>query len=86
MDEEVEAFCEILGLEPMYMGNEGKLVAIVKGEDAEKALELVRSTPHGKNARIIGNVLEGKGVQMTTRLGGNRVVDVLYGEGLPRIC
>lgn len=86
VDEEVSAFCEILGLETMYMGNEGKMVVLVEGADAEKALELVRSTEHGKNARIIGYAKEGRGVKMITRLGGSRNVDVLYGEGLPRIC
>lgn len=86
MDEEVEAFSEILGLEPMYMANEGKMIVIVNGEDADKALQAVRGTVNGRNARIIGYAKEGQGVKMITRLGGSRVVDVLYGEGLPRIC
>lgn len=86
---EVRGFADILGLDPMYMGNEGKMIMVVPGEEAEKALELVRSTEAGKDAVIIGQVqaAEGQpGVFMTTRLGGTRVVDVLYGEGLPRIC
>ena len=86
MDEEVKAFSDILGLDPMYMANEGKMIAIVNGEDAEKALKLMRETFNGRNAAIIGYVKEGQGVKMITRLGGSRVVDVLYGEGLPRIC
>ncbi|MBK5262381.1 MAG: hydrogenase expression/formation protein HypE [Peptostreptococcaceae bacterium] len=86
MDEEVKAFADILGLDPMYMANEGKMIAIVNGEDADKALKAMRETVNGRNASIIGCVKEGHGVKMITRLGGSRVVDVLYGEGLPRIC
>ena len=86
MDEEVAAFAEILGLEPLYMANEGKMIAIVHGEDADRALEAIRGTVNGVHARIIGVAKDGAGVKMVTRLGGTRVVDVLYGEGLPRIC
>jgi len=83
---EVRGFCDILGLDPLYMGNEGKMIAVVAAEDAEKALALMRKTEYGVNVAMIGHVTEGKGVVMKTRLGGSRVVDVLYGEGLPRIC
>ena len=83
---EVRGFCDILGLDPLYMGNEGKMIAIVAPEDAEKALELMKKTECGKDAAVIAEVVSGKGVVMKTRLGGSRVVDVLYGEGLPRIC
>lgn len=83
---EVQGFCDILGLDPLFMGNEGKMIAVVSGSDAEKALEAMHSAPYGKNAAIIGTVGAGKGVSVLTRLGGKRVVDVLYGEGLPRIC
>lgn len=83
---EVRGFCDILGLDPLYMGNEGKMIAVVNGNDAEKALKLIRETPYGKNAAVIASVTSGKGVVMKTRLGGSRIVDVLYGEGLPRIC
>ena len=86
MDEEVKAFADILGLDPMYMANEGKMIAIVNGKDAEKALKSMRETVNGRNAAIIGTVKEGQRVKLITRLGGSRVVDVLYGEGLPRIC
>lgn len=97
INEDVKGFCDILGLDPLYMGNEGKMIAIVKGEDAEKALALIKQTPYGKDASIIaeikniepvnlvGDAKEGM-VIMRTRLGGSRSVDVLYGEGLPRIC
>ncbi len=86
VEDEVKGFCDILGLDPIYMGNEGKMIIIVEAEDAEKALALLRETPNGKDAVLLGHVIEGRGVTMTTRLGGRRVVDVLYGEGLPRIC
>lgn len=86
VDDEVRGFADILGLDPLYMGNEGKMIAIVKGDQAERALELMRDTEHGKNAAIIGEITEGSGTYITTRLGASRVLDVLYGEGLPRIC
>lgn len=83
---EVRGFCDILGLDPLYMGNEGKMVAVVAAEDAEKALEIMKLTELGRDSVIIAKAVSGKGVVMKTRLGGSRVVDVLYGEGLPRIC
>lgn len=83
---EVRGFCDILGLDPLYMANEGKMIAIVPKNQAEKALKAMKATKYGKNAAIIGNIQEGKGVTMTTALKGSRRVDVLYGEGLPRIC
>ena len=86
VDPEVRGFADILGLDPVYMGNEGKMIAIVPGEQAEEALKLMQSTEHGKNSAVIGKVSEGSGTYMITPLGGSRVLDVLYGEGLPRIC
>lgn len=82
----VRGFADILGLDPLYMGNEGKMIAIVSAEDAERALEAVKKTEHGKNAAIIGKAEEGSGTYIRTRLGATRKFDVLYGEGLPRIC
>ena len=82
----VRDFCGLMGLDPLYMGNEGKMIAVVPKEQAEKALEIMRGTEHGKNAAIIGRISEGEGTFMTTALGASRVLDVLYGEGLPRIC
>lgn len=86
VSESVRALCGILGLDPLYMGNEGKLLAVVSSEDAEKALRLIRSAPYGSNAAVIGSVGEGRGVFATTDTGSTRVISVLYGEGLPRIC
>ena len=84
--DEVRGFTEILGLDPLYMGNEGKMIAVVPGDEAERALEAMRNTVHGKDAQIIGVVKEGSGAYIKTRLGTTRRFDVLYGEGLPRIC
>lgn len=84
----VADFAGLLGLDPLYMGNEGKLVAIVDSHDADKALDIIRDSQYGKNAAIIGEVKEdseGKLIE-TTELGGERELDILQGEGLPRIC
>lgn len=86
VDSEVKAFAKILGLDIMHMGNEGKLVAVVPQKDAKKAVEIIRSCKYGENAEIIGTVKSGEGVDLITPLGGKRRVNVLYGEGLPRIC
>jgi len=85
---EVKGACEILGLDPLHVANEGKLMAIVAKEDAEKVLESMRQNPLGKEASLIGEVVEDHPglVIMKTRVGGFRVVDMLTGEQLPRIC
>ncbi|MBS1250720.1 MAG: Carbamoyl dehydratase HypE [Chloroflexi bacterium] len=84
----VAAACEILGFDPLYIANEGKLVAIVDRQDAPKILEVMRQTRYGKEAAIIGEVQEAPvgRLLMKTALGTTRVVDVLAGEMLPRIC
>ncbi|MFA6921008.1 MAG: hydrogenase expression/formation protein HypE [Gallionella sp.] len=84
----VEAACEFLGLDPLYVANEGKLIAICAPEDAEKLLAVMRAHPLAADASIIGEVVaDAHGfVQMITKLGGRRVVDWLAGEQLPRIC
>lgn len=84
----VNAACELLGLDPLYVANEGKLVAICAEQDAGKLLEAMRAHPLGKAAAIIGRVHEDARhfVQMTTSFGGRRIVDWLSGEHLPRIC
>ena len=85
---EVKAACEMLGLDPFHVANEGKLVAIVPGEVAEQVLAAMHTNEYGKDAAIIGNVVvEHPGlVTAKTSIGGMRVVDVPAGELLPRIC
>jgi len=84
----VAAACEFLGLDPCYIANEGKLVAICAPQDADRLLAAMRDHPLGQNAAIIGEVVEDHHcfVQMTTRMGGRRILDWLSGEPLPRIC
>ena len=86
--EEVLAACEMLGFDPLYVANEGKLVAIVPPEDADKVLGAMRGSHYGKSAAIIGEVrAEHPGrVAMKTCLGASRIVDMLVGDLLPRIC
>ena len=86
--ESVEAACEFLGLDPLYVANEGKVIAICAPEDAERMLKIMRDDPLGKNAQIIGRCIadENHFVQMETGFGGVRMVDWLTGEQLPRIC
>jgi hydrogenase expression/formation protein HypE len=85
---EVVAACELLGFDPLYLANEGKLLAFVAQEDADAVLAAIRANPYGKDAALIGEVIAdhpGK-VNMETRIGGSRIVDMLAGEQLPRIC
>jgi len=88
MQPQVEAACELLGLDPLYIANEGKLVAIVAPEVAGAVLAAMRDHPLGRQAARIGTVQADahRFVQMATRFGGRRVVDWLSGEPLPRIC
>jgi hydrogenase expression/formation protein HypE len=85
---QVDAACELLGLDPLYIANEGKLVAIVAVEVAPRVLAAMRAHPLGRDASPIGSVIEDSNrfIQMDTRVGGRRVVDWLSGEPLPRIC
>jgi len=88
LDDAVRGACEILGLDPLYVANEGKFLAIVARESAEQVLAAMRAHPLGKDAAIIGEVVAehpGK-VYLRSRIGGMRVVDMLSGEQLPRIC
>lgn len=84
----VRDFSGLLGLDPLYMGNEGKMVAIVEGSEAEKALDIIRRSPYGENAAIIGQVTDEAPGELIaeTSIGGRRRLDILQGEGLPRIC
>ncbi len=86
--EEVAAACEILGLDPLYVANEGKLVCLCAAEAAPRVLAAMRAHPLGANAAVIGTVIEDEHhfVQMETAFGGKRIVDWLTGEQLPRIC
>ena len=85
---QVAAACEFLGLDPLYVANEGKLVAIVPGADAARLLAAMRAHPLGRDAAIVGEVIQDSlhFVQMETSFGGRRNVDWLTGEQLPRIC
>ena len=86
--EEVRGVCEILGLDPLYLANEGKLVIVVPGEDAAAALQALRAHPLGVDAAVVGRVRTApQGVViLSTVFGGERIVDMLVGEQLPRIC
>lgn len=86
--DEVLAACEMLGLDPLYVANEGKLVAIVPAEDADKVLKAMQGNHDGKEASLIGEVFENKPgrVVMRTTIGASRIVDMMVGDQLPRIC
>jgi hydrogenase expression/formation protein HypE len=92
VDPQVQSFCGLLGLDPLYMGNEGKMVAIVPKDYAAEAVEIIRSCKYGENACMIGAVnlpedeTEEGALIMKTSIGGRRFLDILQGEGLPRIC
>ena len=92
VDPQVKSFCSLLGLDPLYMGNEGKMVAIVPADFAEQALEIIKNSKYGENACIIGSVnapkedTEAGCLILNTEIGGRRFLDILQGEGLPRIC
>ncbi|PHR27881.1 MAG: hydrogenase expression/formation protein HypE [Desulfotalea sp.] len=85
---QVNAACELLGLEPLYLANEGKCLVIVSGDKAEETLQIMRAMPEGKEAAIIGKLVAGKAgrVVINTPIGGSRVVTPLHGMPLPRIC
>ena len=88
LKKEVVAACELLGFDPLYLANEGKLLCFVAQEDADAVLAAIRANPYGKDAAVIGEVISdhtGK-VFMETRIGGKRILDMLSGEQLPRIC
>jgi hydrogenase expression/formation protein HypE len=86
--DEVKGACELLGLDPLYVANEGKLIAIVAPEAADAVLLSMRRHPLGRDAAIIGTVGEKRAglVTMRTPFGSTRIVDMLAGDQLPRIC
>jgi hydrogenase expression/formation protein HypE len=85
---EVKAACEMLGLDPLYVANEGKLIAVVPPDAASRVLDAMRALPLGRDAALIGEVVGGHAgmVVLRSRVGGTRVVTLLTGEQLPRIC
>jgi hydrogenase expression/formation protein HypE len=85
---DVRAACEMLGLDPLHIANEGKLIAVVPAADADAALQAMRAATHGAAAAIIGEVMDGPQdmVLLNTEAGGSRVLDMLVGDPLPRIC
>jgi hydrogenase expression/formation protein HypE len=88
LKKEVAAACELLGFDPLYLANEGKLLAFVAPQDTEAVLAAIRANPFGKDAAVIGEVVAAHAGQviLETRIGGSRIVDMLAGEQLPRIC
>jgi len=84
----VSSSCEMLGFDPLYVANEGKLIAIVAEKDAKKVILAMKSTKQGRNAAIIGKVVQDKEnkVILKTSIGGRRILDMMTGEQLPRIC
>ncbi|PMP73737.1 MAG: hydrogenase expression/formation protein HypE, partial [Roseiflexus castenholzii] len=84
----VRAACELLGMDPLYVANEGKLIAIAPASDAERLLARMRAHPLGRQAAIIGRVTADHPglVAARTGIGGTRIVDMMVGEQLPRIC
>jgi hydrogenase expression/formation protein HypE len=88
ISEEVKGACEILGFDPLYIANEGKILVFVPESQGMKVLEAMRSHPLGKNSMIIGRVLDEHPsiVRITTEIGTSRIVDMISGEQLPRIC
>jgi hydrogenase expression/formation protein HypE len=89
LQSQVVAACELLGIDPFYVANEGKLIAICASEDADRLLAAMRGHPLGQNAAQIGTVVAGQDncfVELRTTFGGSRILDWLAGEQLPRIC
>ncbi len=88
VNDEVNAACEILGLDPLYIANEGKMIVIVSPDIAEQVCQAFRLNELGKDAEIIGEVVseEPETVVMKTTIGSKRIIDMISGEQLPRIC
>lgn len=86
--DEVKGVCELLGLDPLYVACEGRFIAILPEEDATQVLDAMRKNEYGKDAVIIGKVVDEpeRTVRLHTRIGGERIIDMMLGEQLPRIC
>jgi hydrogenase expression/formation protein HypE len=88
VSEDVRGACEILGFDPLYVANEGVLIACVASHDAEAVVQKMRKTQYGEKSEIVGQVVEARKGQVTlkTKIGSHRILDMLSGEQLPRIC
>jgi hydrogenase expression/formation protein HypE len=88
VDEPVRGLCEMLGFDPLYLANEGKVLVVAGSDEAQKVVEIMRSDPLGTNAAIIGEVISNKRnlVTLNTSVGGTRILDMPSGAQLPRIC
>jgi hydrogenase expression/formation protein HypE len=88
MRDAVRGACELLGLDPLHIANEGQFVAVVAPDFADLALHALNNAPGGEDARVIGEVRKepANAVLVSTRYGGSRIVDMLAGDPLPRIC
>lgn len=88
VQEDVQGACEILGFDPLYVANEGRFITFVPEKDANKALAIMKTHPLGNQATIIGKVTKDANclVTMRSKIGANRIIDMLSGEQLPRIC
>ena len=86
--EQARGVCEFLGMDPLYIANEGKMVVFVDGKDADRVLKAMKRNKYGKESVIIGEVSGGKkgSVLLNTVIGTKRIVDMHYSEQLPRIC
>jgi hydrogenase expression/formation protein HypE len=83
---DVKAAADMLGIDPMEVANEGKAVMGVEADKAEEMLQVLHGTKYGKNAVIIGEVVEGSGVIMRTKIGGQRFIEPPLGDPVPRVC
>ncbi len=88
MDEGVRGMCELLGFDPLYVANEGKIIMVVDNKDADKVLQILKNNKYGKNASIIGEIKDEHfgTAWLETVVGGKRIIDMLSGQQLPRIC
>jgi hydrogenase expression/formation protein HypE len=88
VDEPVRGLCEMLGFDPLYLANEGKLILVTISEEAQKVVDIMRSDPLGQKAAIIGEIVQDKNnlVTLRTSIGGKRILDMPSGTQLPRIC
>ena len=88
VEPQVLGACDMLGIDPIYVANEGKFVAIVAADEADAAVAAMRAHPHGAHATVIGEIVPSRPgiVALRTPFGGSRIVDMLVGDPLPRIC